>query len=110
MTTTAADVPRPPRNDQALEALLESVRPVLRGVIRRRLAGAVAAPRERQCVDDAYAETVGLLVRRFRNSEDPESDRDVRNLNAFAAATASHVCDAYVRRRYPLRARLRRRL
>ncbi|HTE19015.1 MAG TPA: hypothetical protein VK689_11630 [Armatimonadota bacterium] len=107
------------QGSDALARQIESVAPVIRGVIRRRFAsGREGDAREAQWVEDAYGDTVCQLITRLSAGTAVDAGTvtgnaapsSVRDFAAFAAATASHVCDAYLRRRYPARARLKRRL
>lgn len=104
-----------------LEALLTEIEPTLRAVIRRRWgAVAHASQQDRQQIEDIFGDVLYQLVARLNelrsheltppgaNGAPPRAP--IANLRAFAAVTASRVCDAYVREKYPNRNRLRRRL
>lgn len=104
-----------------LEALLSEIEPTLRAVIRRRWGSvAHASSQDRQQSEDILSDVLYQLVARLgelrSHGQAPEGTNgtaataSIGNFRAFAAVTASRVCDAYVREKYPNRNRLRRRL
>jgi hypothetical protein len=91
--------------DERLAHLLaDQASPIIRKVIASRLRGAS------NDADDIHAQALLQLMVRLRQGK---IDRTLIGIDAFAAyvaAAAHHGCDHHLRRKYPLRWRLRNRL
>jgi DNA-directed RNA polymerase specialized sigma24 family protein len=86
--------------------LAERVMPVIAEVVRRRLRD----PRERQDADDlAHDALLQLFVKLDRLCASPD-EAPIGDLDAYAAVVAERVCSAHVRRKWPLRTRLKNRV
>ncbi len=92
------------KDDAALEnTVFEQLDPLVRRIVRWRL-GTTASPQDQE---DVTGDVLLELFVRFNAS----AERDpVEDLQAYAAVTAHHGCDLYLRRRFPQRHRLSTRL
>jgi RNA polymerase sigma factor (sigma-70 family) len=81
--------------------LLESITPVLRRVIAQRLPA--------HDVDDVCAHVLLQVTQRLR-TDGLTAFEDIDHLAGYFATVAHHACDHHLRRRHPLRWRLRNRL
>lgn len=87
--------------DELGELLASRAEPIIRKVVFRRITES-AVDAEDVCADA----TLNLMVhlQRCRESQDPNP---IRNFDNYAAATAHHACDQYLRRKHPSVWRLR---
>ena len=99
----------PAEFDRCVEALLTSVKDLLRNVILRTLRSHFAVQSEpvRESIDDLAGDAVLVLVRKFRELRTGASSEPIQNFPAYATTVASNVCYAYLRRRYPAWTRLK---
>jgi hypothetical protein len=81
--------------------ILEQAAPIVRRVVIHRLGGACPD------VDDVCSQVLLDLLQNLRHQR---SARAAANLAGYVAAAANHGCDHYVRRKHPLRWRLRNRV
>ena len=96
----------PARADAALETLLfEHAEPLIRRIVWRRLGGSATLQDREDASGDALAELIARLQTIARGAAEP-----IQNFAAYAAVTAHHVCDHFLRRRFPARHRLKSRL
>ena len=92
------------KDEPALEGVVfEQIDPLIRRIVRWRLGSSAPAQDQEDVVADVLLE---LFIRLGNRSEaDPIAD-----VTAYAAVTAHHGCDLYLRRRFPQRHRLSTRL
>ncbi len=102
------EAPDDAQADLELERLLTVVAaPVIRDVLRGRLYGAS----ERERADDLTQDALLQLTRRLRSLRHPAStETPIEQFKAYVAVVTLRVCDAFVRRRFPERHRLRNRI
>ena len=94
------------RESAALETLLSgALEPLVRAVVGRRLGGSTPAQDREDTAADALAELIERIMKAKTGQNEP-----ITNLGAYAATTAHHSCDRYLRDRYPRRHRLRSRV
>jgi len=99
-----------------LEALLKRADPWIRQTLRRRFHFSLRPGRtgpastEEEEAADVHGETQAQLLQRLRAlRQDPQSE-PIRDFKAYVVATTAHVFDHYLRRKYPQRWRLKKRL
>lgn len=98
-----------------LERLAARAEPVIRGVIRRRWPSS-SSPRDQQSVEDLYGEAMIQLLTRLEEEREQSTRASeaarapIRDFPALVATITSRTCDGWLRRRFPERARLKRRL
>lgn len=80
--------------------------PAVQHVVRRRLRDAY----DRQESDDLCGDAMVTLLSRFRQLREGGEDGLIEDVGAYAAVTAERVCNAHVRRKFPERARLKRKV
>lgn len=91
--------------DARLGDLLGNVAsPIVRLVVGKRLGSSCADG------DDVTSQVLMQLVIRLRRRRTDEDLGDIHRFANYAAVAAHHGCDHYLRRKYPLRWRLRNRL
>jgi RNA polymerase sigma factor (sigma-70 family) len=96
----------PARRNELLEALVfEQAEPVVRRIVWRRLGTSAPVQDREDTVSDAVVELVGRLTTLHRGESNP-----IANFVGYAAVTAHHGCDHYLRFRFPQRHRLKARL
>jgi RNA polymerase sigma factor (sigma-70 family) len=96
----------PARSGKLLEALVfQQAEPVARSVVWRRLGSSAPA----QDRDDVVGDVIAELIARLTTLQRGESD-SIGNLRGYAAVTAHHGCDQYLRLRFPRRHRLKARM
>jgi RNA polymerase sigma factor (sigma-70 family) len=95
-------------SEQLLQDLVETARPTIESVVRRRLAFSKSG--EAQDREDVCGEVVLELLRRLRGLRDGESTSTIESFSSYVAAAADHACDEYLRRKYPQRRRLKNKL
>jgi RNA polymerase sigma factor (sigma-70 family) len=93
---------------QLLQDLVETARPTVESVVRRRLVFSRSA--EAQDREDVCGEVVLGLLRRLRAFRDGENTIPIESFSGYVAAAAHHACDEYLRRKYPQRRSLRNKL
>jgi hypothetical protein len=98
-----AAFPGDPHDDAYLERLLADAAPIVRKVVSQRLRTAVADR------DDVCSQVLLDLMLHMRDPRTAAPERGDAFEN-YVAAAAHHGCDHYLRRRYPLRWRLRNRM
>jgi DNA-directed RNA polymerase specialized sigma24 family protein len=96
--------------------LQQHVRPVVQGIVRRRLRLAPGASWGGEDAEDLVGEAIAKLVARLQalrdhGSPDGKSATDrISDLRAYTATVASSVCEEHLRRKYPERRRLKNRV
>jgi hypothetical protein len=96
----------PARVSVLLEALVfEQAEPLVRRIVWRRLGTSMPAQDREDTVADAVAELLARLTTLHRGESAP-----IANFAGYAAVTAHHRCDHYLRFRFPQRHRLKARL
>jgi RNA polymerase sigma factor (sigma-70 family) len=93
--------------EEALEELVLAARPVIEGVVRRRLVFSSSST-EAQDREDVCSEVVVELLGRLRVLK--EEDAAIESFAGYIAAATHHACDEYLRRKYPQRRRLKTKL
>jgi len=92
--------------DNALQELIAASRPLIEGIVRRRLVFSSSA--ETQDREDVCGEVIVELLDRLRVVK--EEDSAIESFAPYVAAATHHACDEYLRRKYPQRRRLKTRL
>ena len=96
----------PARSGKLLETLVfEQAEPVARSIVWRRLGTSAPVQDRDDVVGDVMAELIARLTTLQRGESEP-----IGNLRGYAAVTAHHGCDQYLRLRFPRRHRLKARL
>jgi DNA-directed RNA polymerase specialized sigma24 family protein len=97
--------------ERLLERLVtDHIQPVVMGVVRRRLGSGWregGGARDRALADVA-SEALLRVIARLRSID--SAQRPIADLRAYAAVSAFHACDDYLRSKYPRRARLKNRM
>jgi DNA-directed RNA polymerase specialized sigma24 family protein len=89
-----------------LEGLVfQHAEPLVRRIVWRRLGASAPLQDREDTAADAMAELVARLTTLHRGESEP-----IANFRGYAAVTAHHGCDQYLRWRFPQRHRLRARL
>jgi hypothetical protein len=83
------------------------VDPIVQRIVRRRLGWSGEAASD---LEDVRSEVRLQLLARLEEFRADPLDNGIANLEGYVAVAAYHACDQYLRRRYPLRARLKNRL
>lgn len=86
---------------EAEQQLLAAITPVLRRVVAQRLPA--------QDAEDVCAHVLLQVAQRLR-ADGLDAFRDIEHVAGYFATVAHHACDHHLRRRHPLRWRLRNRL
>jgi RNA polymerase sigma factor (sigma-70 family) len=94
--------------EEVLEELVAAARPVIEGVVRRRLVF-ISSSAETQDREDVCSEVVVELLDRLRVLKEEDSAA-IESFAGYIAAATHHACDEYLRRKYPQRRRLKTRL
>lgn len=103
-----AECSDPDRAEALLETLVvEHAGPGIQKIVRYKLAFQGAA--EAQDVEDVSAEVVVELIARLRGIKE-SGEISIGAFTGYAAVSAYHACNEYLRRKYPNRHRLRTRL
>jgi len=98
----------PERAEALLETLVvEHASPGIQKIVRYKLAFQASA--EAQDVEDVSADVVAELIARLREIKESGAS-SIGSLTGYAAVSAYHACNEYLRRKYPNRHRLKTRL
>lgn len=117
MATTSADLLLQQfaecRDPQLAEELLESLvvtyaRPAVRKIVHYKLA--FQGPSEAQDIDDVTSDVLVELIARLRTLKGDTPGDAIGAFSGYAAKAAYHACNEYLRRKYPVRHRLKTRL
>src|SRR5947209_8418246 len=99
-----------PRRSEALleELVLEHAQPAIQKIVRYKLA--FQGRSEAQDIEDVSGEVIVELIGRLRSIKQSEQGQAIGSFSGYAAVTAYHACNEYLRRKYPNRHRLKNRL
>jgi DNA-directed RNA polymerase specialized sigma24 family protein len=104
-----AECPDPDRAECLLETLVvEHAQPGIRRIVRYKLAFQGAS--EAQDAEDVSSEVLVELIGRLRAMKDGSGADAIGAFSGYTAVAAYHACNEYLRRKYPNRHRLKRRL
>lgn len=94
-----------------LSALVtEQIDPVVRRVLAHKLQLYLqqgSARAGNPDTEELYNDIQLFLLRRLRDLKENPSEHPIRNLRSYVATTARHLCDEYLRRKYPRRRHLK---
>jgi hypothetical protein len=103
-------------SQRELERLILDAEPEIAKIVRRRLQVSPGLSRsganlqDLQSLEDLQSNARRDVIRRLRQlKSDPAAER-VANFHGFVNVTTHHVCDAYIREKYPPRAALKKNL
>jgi len=97
------------QSEALLEALVvEYALPGIRKIVRHKLAFQGAA--ESQDVEDVASDVVVELIGRLRAMKEGSAAAAIADFSGYAAVSAYHACNEYLRRKYPNRHRLKTQL
>jgi hypothetical protein len=98
-----------------LERLMDEAEPVIQGILRRRwrlsLNGAIRSRKQdEQRAEDVHGEVVVRLLARLDHLKANAQEEVISDFRGFVAVTTYHVCDLYLRKKYPRRWSLKNKL
>src|SRR5215467_481895 len=86
---------------------------IIRGTIAGKLGVHCHASRQSHAsddYDDVYADTLLRLIHRLHSLREVREELPIRNFSSYLAAIARNSCEEFLRRKYPQRHRLKKRL
>ena len=97
-------VPASVDTDELGELLASRAGPIIRKVVFHRIG------ESRADAEDVCADAILSLIQRMQRNKEEAERRPIEDFNNYAAATAHHACDQYLRRKNPAVWRLRNRI
>jgi DNA-directed RNA polymerase specialized sigma24 family protein len=102
--------------DERVEELLlsriicEEVDPIIRRALRYKFhssLNSLETSRSHAEIEEIYHDIRLHLLKKLRDLKQPPFDHPISNLESYISTTAQHVCNEYLRRKYPFRRQLK---